>query len=482
MYYFQRLFITLAVVVVVSLCAIPAWGGPIRSFTDKQGVIHIGNVGKPDAKEEAKTQEEPAAEKVVPPAVNQEAPGATPPKIAEVPAASPGQDNPTPEPQGQAEKPPVPSGKEHPEEASSVKGIQAIDPNSQEADPFLSPVRFVACRKPGPEPQVTERAPQARREGAILVYRDGRGVLHIESTGVAETPGPRPHAPEEVMAVRPLTPKGAPTVLVHPDRLPSLQQVAWSDQPLLPPRPRTLQATKAISLSESETIRRYRDARGVLHITNEGTPEPPNGPPAGWAGGRGVTPVSFLAGIREGPGPPEASRPPPQGAKVVAGRDRQGRLTIHSVNPETKVAAGPPPQTMAALAPIIVEASQSYGLPAPLILALIRVESNFVPQAVSPKGAMGLMQLMPGTADSLGVKDAFCARENVMAGCRYLRWLLNTFNGSLPLGLAAYNAGHQRVINAGFRVPDIKETQEFVTRVLEGYNESMPGGRWATRY
>jgi soluble lytic murein transglycosylase-like protein len=110
-----------------------------------------------------------------------------------------------------------------------------------------------------------------------------------------------------------------------------------------------------------------------------------------------------------------------------------------------------------------------YQLPIPLILAIIRQESNFAHQAVSPKGAMGLMQLMPGTAASLGVRDPFDPRENILAGCRYFRFLLNSFKGNVPLALAGYNAGYQRVISAGFQVPAIKETQEFVTRVMGLY-------------
>jgi hypothetical protein len=261
-----------------------------------------------------------------------------------------------------------------------------------------------------------------------------------------------------------------------------LQQVTWPEQPLLPRPPQDLQAPKAIARLEPEDIRCFYDTRGVLHVTNEGAPGYANGSPARWAGSRGVTPASYHSGIREGPGPPQDSRPPPSANKVVAGRDRQGRLIIRTINPETIPAGGSVPQTLAGLEPIIVEASQRYGLPVPLILAVIKVESNFVSRAVSPKGAMGLMQLMPGTADSLGVKDPFCPRENVMAGCRYLRQLLNTLNGSLPLGLAAYNAGFQRVINAGFRIPDIKETQNFVTKVLEGYKQSSPGGQLALRF
>jgi soluble lytic murein transglycosylase-like protein len=122
-----------------------------------------------------------------------------------------------------------------------------------------------------------------------------------------------------------------------------------------------------------------------------------------------------------------------------------------------------------ALQSCIIEAAQVYRLPIPLILALIRQESNFAHQAVSPKGAMGLMQLMPGTAASLGVRDPFDPRENILAGCRYFRFLLDYFQGSVPLALAGYNAGHHRVISAGCQVPAIRETQEFVTQVMGLY-------------
>jgi soluble lytic murein transglycosylase-like protein len=79
---------------------------------------------------------------------------------------------------------------------------------------------------------------------------------------------------------------------------------------------------------------------------------------------------------------------------------------------------------------------------------------------------MGLMQLMPTTAAFLGVKNPFCPQENIMAGCRYLRDLLDTLNGSVALALAAYNAGLQRVISSGYQVPAIAETQDFVDKVI----------------
>jgi soluble lytic murein transglycosylase-like protein len=119
---------------------------------------------------------------------------------------------------------------------------------------------------------------------------------------------------------------------------------------------------------------------------------------------------------------------------------------------------------------MLMEAAFLYGLPVSLIEAVIKVESNFQPAAVSPKGAMGLMQLMPGTAKFLGVENAFSPRENILGGTRYLRLLLDFFGQSLPLALAAYNAGFQRVIDAGCQVPNLKETQDFVTKVMGHYH------------
>jgi soluble lytic murein transglycosylase-like protein len=154
-------------------------------------------------------------------------------------------------------------------------------------------------------------------------------------------------------------------------------------------------------------------------------------------------------------------------------------LTISNQEAELQVAATTRrEQAMAQLAAIFQEASLLYGLPVSLIQSLIKVESNFVPWAVSPKGAMGLMQLMPGTAAFLGVRDAFDPRENILGGCRYLRLLLDYFGGSLPLALAAYNAGHERVVSCGYQIPPIKETQDFVTQVLGRYFSGAKRGQW----
>lgn len=115
---------------------------------------------------------------------------------------------------------------------------------------------------------------------------------------------------------------------------------------------------------------------------------------------------------------------------------------------------------------IIKEASQVYDIDESVIQAVIKNESSFNSQAVSPCGAKGLMQLMPSTAKSLGVTDVFNPEQNIMAGTRYLKQKLNEFHGNLPMALAAYNAGSGAVQKYG-GVPPYKETQAYVDKIMK---------------
>jgi Transglycosylase SLT domain/Domain of unknown function (DUF4124) len=124
--------------------------------------------------------------------------------------------------------------------------------------------------------------------------------------------------------------------------------------------------------------------------------------------------------------------------------------------------------SLADLAPYareIREAAERYGIDETLIKAVIRVESGFNSRAVSRKGARGLMQLMPGTASMLGVRDSFDPRQNIDGGVRHLRSLIDRFGSDLQLALAAYNAGEQAVVNHG-GIPPYRETRDYVSRIL----------------
>ncbi|MEZ5500650.1 MAG: lytic transglycosylase domain-containing protein [Steroidobacteraceae bacterium] len=120
---------------------------------------------------------------------------------------------------------------------------------------------------------------------------------------------------------------------------------------------------------------------------------------------------------------------------------------------------------------IIERAADSADVAAELLRAVIVVESGFNPNAVSPKGARGLMQLMPATARTLGVRDPHDPAQNVDAGARYLRRLMDRFGNDLQLALAAYNAGTAAVERYGKRIPPYRETREYVPKVLDLYNK-----------
>ena len=128
---------------------------------------------------------------------------------------------------------------------------------------------------------------------------------------------------------------------------------------------------------------------------------------------------------------------------------------------------------------IINSSCERFGVDPSLVHAIVKVESDFNPYAVSRKGAMGLMQLMPHTANTMNVRNSFSPDENIEGGVKYLRYLLDRYEGNISLALAAYNAGETAVKKWG-TVPPFKETQDYVKKILLIYNGT--GKNFAPRY
>ncbi len=158
---------------------------------------------------------------------------------------------------------------------------------------------------------------------------------------------------------------------------------------------------------------------------------------------------------------------------VVRADPRTGRLVRSVVISPRTVAAVPVPPRVdpphrpgrePGLEDYIERIARRYELDPLLVRSVIEVESNYNPRAVSPKGARGLMQLMPGTARRLGVRDSFNPWENIEGGVRHLKYLLELFEGDTRLALAAYNAGEGAVLLYG-GIPPYRETHEYVYRV-----------------
>ncbi len=314
-----------------------------------------------------------------------------------------------------------------------------------------------------PEPKAPDKA--LFPEGTVRRYRGANGVWHIVN---GEPKNPL-HSSGTTLAAAGPGVSGASEKSIEIRRRDGakvnpgspLRQVSWPGDKPDPLAPSESRPPEKALLAEG-TIRRYRDAKGVLHIESVEYPKP-----APWP--RSLRLARNMASVPRSTAEAGPLLQQLSTQQVVTFKDQKGRLHIGNPDLEDLARKGAQELNRASLEPIIIEAAFSYGLPVPLVQALIKVESNFVPWAVSPKGAIGLMQLMPGTATFLGVQDPFSPRENIMGGCRYLRLLLDCFSENLTLALAAYNAGYQRVINAGYRVPEISETQNFVTEVISRY-------------
>jgi len=128
----------------------------------------------------------------------------------------------------------------------------------------------------------------------------------------------------------------------------------------------------------------------------------------------------------------------------------------------------------------IILISEKHDVDPYLVKAVIKAESNFNPDALSPKNAQGIMQLIPGTASDYGVDDPFDAKENMEGGVQYLKDLLDYFDGDLKLSLAAYNAGKGSVIKHGFTIPPYPETTDYISKVLE-YYKHLKAKNYASR-
>lgn len=412
--------------------------GGIRRYRDAQGVIHITN-GAPEGK------------------------GLTPAVQLAARPVTPGN-------RAVERSPSRPAATEAPLQVRQAAW------NPDEAELANLPV------KPAPVKKIA-----AATTNGIRHYRDSKGVIRIENVAPE-----RETVPASTLQARRVPEEGI--------EAPGLQQAqrqfdlegAWVLRPAAWDGEEGLKlvkrakapASKAASPKKVEItseggIRRYRDKQGVVHIKTVEHPLPPGVVLASHRGGPKLTPPAVVSAPAPAlPAPAALSNPAPpansavigSAARVTAFRDAKGRLRITTEMPQLDPGKNPPPTVASAeLEPIIQEAAQIHRLPATLIRAVIKVESNFCSWAVSPKGAMGCMQLMPGTANLLGVQEPFNPRQNILGGSRYLRDLINLFGGNVPLALAAYNAGFQRVINCGYQIPSIKETQDFVAQVMGRY-------------
>ena len=154
------------------------------------------------------------------------------------------------------------------------------------------------------------------------------------------------------------------------------------------------------------------------------------------------------------------SNRPAQGSKLVAAEHKAAVFMPSDDSPER----------FSRYDEYIRQAATLYQIPEELVRAVIRVESDFDPRAVSPANARGLMQLVPETAERMMVTDSFDPRQNIFGGVRYLRVLANLFNGDIQLTIAAYNAGEGAVMRYG-GIPPYQETQDYVVKVLGNYRQ-----------
>ncbi len=165
------------------------------------------------------------------------------------------------------------------------------------------------------------------------------------------------------------------------------------------------------------------------------------------------------------------------GALVLSNFETRGAVMVAGPAPTPSIrGAGAPTdarqfairgaQPSAKIRELVADVSRRTQVAPELIHAVISAESRYDSNAVSPKGAIGLMQLLPATGKRFGAQDLFSSEQNVSAGAEYLKWLMGVFGDDLELVVAAYNAGEQAVIRAGRRIPPYPETQAYVKTVM----------------
>ncbi|OUD12522.1 lytic transglycosylase domain-containing protein [Thioflexithrix psekupsensis] len=202
--------------------------------------------------------------------------------------------------------------------------------------------------------------------------------------------------------------------------------------------------------ASTTTVYKYIDANGVLHLTNRPPPE--------------EQPLLYTRSYTV-----RRYAPPPSAPLLPDSFSPSQFLALQGLNTFALPAVGKNTEKTRPYDDTIQHIAAQYQLPAELLHAVIKVESNYNPNAVSPKGATGLMQLMPGTAARYGVTDRTDPLDNMTGGAKYLRDLLHLFDNDLTLALAAYNAGENAVIKHNRQIPPYRETQNYVKKVLALY-------------
>jgi soluble lytic murein transglycosylase len=188
----------------------------------------------------------------------------------------------------------------------------------------------------------------------------------------------------------------------------------------------------SLPLAAGADIYQYTDEQGVLHFTNVG-------------GGKNQRKIA--------PEPKRITVSEPSSADDVRPR----------------IPASSSSTFLSTYSDIINDACDKHGVDPALVHAIVKVESDFNAYAISRKGAMGLMQLMPQTAVELNVRNSFNPSDNIYGGVKYLRYLLDRYEGNLQLALAAYNSGETSVKKWG-TIPPFRETQQYVRKILQIYN------------